>query len=122
MPAAGQTSRRKKSRLAEGLEKEDEEKSEEGCQIMVTLKNRSFQAQQETTWTKFVMQKENMVHDHLHAQPPSLFLLQDTFEALRQLTSVLRCHSMSSFTFAGLKDKYAITTQFMTVKNASPDR
>ena len=120
MPAARQTSHSKKSRLAEGLEKvegeEKEENNEEGCQIMVTLK-----AQEETTWTKFVMQKENLVHDLYHAQPSSLFLLQDTFEALRQLTSVLRCHSMSSFSFAGLKDKHAITTQFVTVKNTPPD-
>lgn len=62
MPVAGQQPYKKKLRLAEGMEKEEEEKIEkEGCQIMVTLKNRSFQAQQETTWTKFVMQKENMV-------------------------------------------------------------
>ena len=65
IPAATQLPRRKKSRLDEGLE-EEEKNEEEGCRIMVTLKSRDVQVKRESTWTKFVMQKENMVYLHAH--------------------------------------------------------
>ena len=48
-------------------------------------------------------------------------VLQETFEALHHLSKLLDCQP-SQFTVAGLKDKRAITSQQVTVKNITTEQ